>query len=81
MRPANLVAMKRTALIRARNAANLSQQELGIKCGVSRWTINRIENGERDPSFSLIQKIVAATDGAVTPNDFYTAEETGATNA
>ena len=62
--------MKRTKLIRARNAAGLSQQELAEKCGFSRWTINRIELGERDPSFSLMQKIVTATDGAISLDDF-----------
>lgn len=70
LRRANLAVMKRTKLIRGRNAANLSQQELAERCSVSRWTINRIELGERDPSFSLMQKIVAATDGAITLEDF-----------
>ena len=63
--------MKRTKLISARIAAGLSQQELADKCGVTRWTINRVELGERDPSVSLIQRIGEATNGAVTPSDFF----------
>lgn len=66
---------KRTNLIRARSSAGLSQDDLARLSGVSRWTINRIELGERDPSFALMQKIIEATAGAVTPNDFISIEQ------
>jgi len=61
---------ERTAIATARDAAGLSQEALAEKVGVTRWTINRIEQGARDPSFDLMQKIVAALDGRITLNDF-----------
>lgn len=37
----------------ARKAKNLSQEELAKACGVSRQTINAIENNKYDPSLLL----------------------------
>ena len=36
-----------------RNELGLSQEELGKRCGVSRQTINAIENQKYDPSLPL----------------------------
>lgn len=66
---------ERTAIATARDAAGLSQEALAEKVGVTRWTINRIEQGARDPSFDLMQKIVAALDGRITLNDFGASQE------
>ena len=62
--------MKREDLIKAREAAGLSQDELASAAGVTRWTINRIEVGERNPSFDLMQKIIAALGGGVSADIF-----------
>lgn len=40
------------------------------KVGVSEAQINRIKHGVRMPSLDLAARIQAATDNAVTPNDF-----------
>lgn len=62
--------MKREKLIKAREAAGLSQDALGAAAGVTKWTINRIEGGERNPSFDLMQKIIAALGGEVSADIF-----------
>ena len=36
-----------------RKALGLSQEELAKKCGVSRQTVNAIENNKYDPTLSL----------------------------
>jgi len=53
-----------------RKSKNLSQEEFGERVGVSRWMINRIENGERRPSWDLVDRIRTETRGKVTANDF-----------
>ena len=40
-----------------RKAAGISQEELARLCGVSRQTINAIENDKYDPSLSLAFKL------------------------
>ncbi len=40
-----------------RNAGSISQAEMGKLLGVSRQTINAIENGKYDPSLPLAFKI------------------------
>lgn len=40
-----------------RKSMNLSQEELANKCGVTRQTINAIENNKYDPSLSLAFKL------------------------
>jgi putative transcriptional regulator len=62
--------MKRDNLIKAREAAGLSQDDLAGAVGVTRWTINRIEAGERNPSFDLMQKIMAALGDGVSADVF-----------
>ncbi|MBX5131638.1 helix-turn-helix transcriptional regulator [Rhizobium lentis] len=58
------------ALAAWRKTKNLSQEELGVKLDISRWMVNSIETGRRQPSWSLMNRIGALTSGAVTPNDF-----------
>ena len=41
-----------------RKTLNLSQEDLANKTGVSRQTINSIENGKFDPSLSLLFKLI-----------------------
>lgn len=57
-----------------RKSKNLSQEEFGERVGVSRWMINRIENGERRPSMELVDRIWIATKGKVKANDFAAVE-------
>lgn len=40
-----------------RKSMKLSQEELANKCGVTRQTINAIENNKYDPSLSLAFKL------------------------
>ncbi|MCM3783722.1 helix-turn-helix transcriptional regulator [Neobacillus mesonae] len=40
-----------------RKALRLSQEELAIKCGVTRQTINAIENNKYDPTLALAFKL------------------------
>lgn len=50
----------------------LSAAEFGRQIGVlSRMTICRYISGERVPDRNTMPKIVGATRGAVTPNDFH----------
>ena len=54
-----------------RKAAGVSQEELAKQCGVSRQTINAIENNKYDPTLSLAFSLAAAlgttVDGLFTP--------------
>lgn len=43
---------------------------LAEKAGVPATTILRVLKGERNPGLLLMKKIMEATDGHVTPNDF-----------
>jgi len=58
------------ALTAWRKTKNLSQEELGVKLDISRWMVNSIETGRRQPSWNLMNRITTLTGGAVTPNDF-----------
>jgi transcriptional regulator with XRE-family HTH domain len=44
--------------------------------GVEASTIHRIVRRERKPSHALMEKIAQATEGAVTPNDFFDVPDT-----
>ena len=51
-----------------RKALGLSQEELGKRCGVSRQTINAIENQKYDPSLPLafqLARILGTTVDAI----------------
>lgn len=53
-----------------RKSQNLTQDELAEKIGVSRWMVNRLEAGERTPSFDLAIKMQELSGGKVKPMDF-----------
>ena len=52
----------------------MSQEELAKKCGVSRQTVNAIENNKYDPTlslaFRLARELGMAVDGLFTPIDY-----------
>ena len=54
-----------------RKALGLSQQELANRCGVSRQTINAIENNKYDPTlalaFALARELGVTVDALFTP--------------
>ena len=54
-----------------RKALGLSQQELANRCGVSRQTINAIENNKYDPTlalaFALARELDVTVDALFTP--------------
>lgn len=47
-------------LIQARHEAGLTQAELSEKTGISQADISRLENGSRNPSIALLNRIAAA---------------------
>jgi len=47
-----------------------SQDDVARDLGVTRWMINRLENGKRNPSLSLALKLQSLTGGTVRPEDF-----------
>ena len=54
--------MKNLRLKSARTAKNLSQQQLADIVGVSRQTVNAIENGDYNPTINLCIAICKALD-------------------
>lgn len=48
------------SIIRARKAAGLTQAELSQKTGISQADISRLENGARNPSLALLNRIAEA---------------------
>ena len=55
-----------------RKAAGMSQEELARRCGVTRQTINAIENDKYDPTlslaFSLARELQCSVDGLFQPS-------------
>jgi transcriptional regulator with XRE-family HTH domain len=49
---------------------NINAAKLAEKANVPASTITRLLSGARVPRLSLLEKIMEATNGAVTPNDF-----------
>lgn len=49
--------MKRTKLVEARKAQNLSMNQLAVIIGVSKATISFIENCKCDPSWEVAQRL------------------------
>ena len=45
------------ALLDARTSQNLTQTQLSEKTGISRSDISRLENGTRNPTIKLLQKL------------------------
>lgn len=48
----------------------ISDSAFAARIGVSRQALWRYKSGDRRPEWALLEKIVAETCGAVTPNDF-----------
>lgn len=48
-----------------------SRAEFARRLGVPRSTIDRILRDRRSPTHAVMEKIIAATGGAVLPNDFF----------
>jgi transcriptional regulator with XRE-family HTH domain len=60
MAPADLAARFGDNLVRARRAADLSQDELSYLCGVHRTEISQLERGLRVPRVDTLAKLCAA---------------------
>lgn len=45
------------ALVDARTSQNLTQKELSEKTGIAQTEISRLENGTRNPSIKLLQRL------------------------
>ena len=45
------------ALLDARNSQHLTQKELSLKTGIKQSEISKIENGTRNPSIKLLQRL------------------------
>ncbi len=50
------------AMINARLAKNLAQKELAERTGINQADISKIENGTRNPSLQLLQRIAEGMD-------------------
>lgn len=51
---------------------NLRPSTFAVTASLAPSIVIRILNGERAPSLETMRKIMAATDGLVTPNDYLT---------
>lgn len=47
------------AMIEAREKSNITQKELSRRTGIAQTEISRIENGSRNPSIKLLQRLAA----------------------
>lgn len=59
-------AMVRVYVWEARQAAGMTLQQLENKTGISRSTLNRIENGQIVPRLDQLEAIAAATNTRIT---------------
>jgi len=57
--------MKTHTIKKWRKQNRITQSEFADLISVSRWTVNRIENGERFPGRETIGRIVDATNGEI----------------
>ena len=53
-----------------RQKHDITLEQLAKSVGTSKGFLSKIENGRQAPSLSLIKRLVAATQGTVTANDF-----------
>ena len=58
------------ALRKYRKTAHVTLNELGLRVGVSKGFLSKIEKGHQMPSLKVAQKIIDATDGFVRIDDF-----------
>ena len=64
------------AMIEARTSQNLTQKELSERTGIAQTEISRLENGTRNPSIKLLQRLA---DGmGMVLNVTFTPKETAA---
>lgn len=48
-----------------RTRAGLTQEQLGTMLGVAPSTVNKWENGKREPSFVMFEKLLTVTGGEI----------------
>ena len=63
----HITGMKLAAYLKANN---LSDAEFAALIGKDRTSVIRLRTGNTRPTWDTAEKIAAATNGAVTPNDF-----------
>lgn len=63
-----------TRIEHIRRKLGISQTALAEMAKVNQSTVSRWERGEGEPSLTEARNIVAATAGAVQPNDFFDTE-------
>ena len=54
------------AIIDARISQNMTQKELAEKTGIAQTEISRLENGTRNPSIKLLQRLADGMSGILT---------------
>lgn len=59
-------------LRRLRDAADLSQMDLAVKAGLNLFTVAKLEQGQRDPSWATVQALAKAL--GVSCEEFVTVE-------
>lgn len=50
------------AIVEARISRNMTQQELAVKTGINQADISKLENGTRNPSVKLLQRLADGMD-------------------
>ena len=64
------------SIIRARKEAGLTQAELSQRTGISQADISRLENGSRNPSLALLNRLAEAMNATLriefVPNEHFT---------
>jgi transcriptional regulator with XRE-family HTH domain len=56
-------------LLAAREAAEISQEDLGFRCGLHRTAVSLLERGKREPRASTIVKLASVLEEGATAND------------
>jgi transcriptional regulator with XRE-family HTH domain len=64
----------RQAMIDARKQAGLTQKDLSIRSGIAQGDISKLENGTRNPSIKLLQRLADGMDMVL--NVTFTPKET-----
>jgi transcriptional regulator with XRE-family HTH domain len=60
-----------------RKAQGLTLSKMASSLGVSEGAMSRYETGKRSPSWQILERLKAITDGAVQPNDFFELPDSG----
>lgn len=61
-----------------RKKTAISKERLAKLAGTTRQTIHRIESGEQTPSLDLVARLIAASEGALSADDFLPISEDAA---